>query len=79
MQPAIADPLRESMIPVVTEFAYWLYSLRTDVQTAWPDPFGGNRQQVCDWFLFSATEGYGFDRHFGVPIIKSWATGQPET
>ncbi|GAB5559403.1 MAG: hypothetical protein SynsKO_10500 [Synoicihabitans sp.] len=77
LQPTVADPERDATIPVITEFAHWLYLLRPDVQKAWPDPFGVDRHQICDWFLFSATEEYGFDRHFGVPIINSWATGRP--
>lgn len=77
MQPATADPQRETAIPVVSEFAYWLYSTRPDVQQAFPDIFGAHRQQVCDWFLFSACREYRYDRHFGVPILTSWAQGRP--
>lgn len=77
MRPAAADPERATAIPVVTEFAHWLYSTRADVREAWPEPFGQHRQAVCDWFLFSATEEYQFDRHFGVPILTSLARGRP--
>ncbi len=77
MQPAVADPHREERYPVVTEFAHWLYSQRTDLQEIYPDVFGEHRQQVCDWFLFSACREYRYDRHFAVPILSSWARGRP--
>lgn len=77
MRPAEADPHRESRYPTITEFAHWLYSIRPDLQEAYPDVFGEHRQQVCDWFLFSACREYRYDRHFAVPILSSWARGKP--
>jgi len=77
MQPTMADPHRETRYPVITEFTYWLYSQRTDLKEVFPDIFGEHRQQVCDWFMFSACREYRYDRHFAVPIVSSWAKGRP--
>lgn len=77
MQPAEADPHRGESYPVITEFNHWLYRQRSDLQEIFPDPFGEHRQQICDWFLFSACREYRYDRHFAVPILSSWARGRP--
>lgn len=79
LQPAAADPARATAVPVITEMAHWLYQNRPDVQEAFPNPFGGDREQVADWFLFSACLEYGYDRRFAMPVVQSWAAGRPLT
>jgi hypothetical protein len=47
------------------------------VSKAFPDPFGAHRVQFGDWFLFSAMQEYQFDHVFTLPVVRSWADGEP--
>jgi hypothetical protein len=76
-RPAAADPHAGRVRPVITELAYYLHTIRPDVRQAFPDPFDAQRVQFGDWFLFSASKEYGFAPVFGLPVVRSWAEGDP--
>ncbi len=75
--PAEADPRRRPHYALITEFNHWLYRQRPDLHDVYPAPFDEHRQQLGDWFLFSACRKYRYDRHFAVPLLSSWARGRP--
>lgn len=79
MSPAEADPSGGKAIPVITEFAHYLYSIREDLPQVFPDPFGQDRRALGDWFLYSAIEDFRFDWSFTLPVVKSWAVGRTES
>jgi len=58
-RPAAADPAGEHASPVITELAHYLYRVRSDLRSAFPDPFGAHRSDFYDWFLFNARQEYG--------------------
>ena len=64
---------------MITEFAYYLYSIREDLPQVFPDPFGQDRRAFGDWFLYSAIEDFRFDWSFTLPVVKSWALGRTES
>ena len=75
MSPAAADPTEGKGVPVITEFAHYLYRLRTDLPEVFPDVFGENRRAFGDWFLYSAALDFDFDWSFTLPVVSSWALG----
>jgi hypothetical protein len=76
-QAAAADPHAGHIRPIITELAYYLHTIRPDVRQAFPEPFDANRAQFGDWFLFSALKEYGLAPVFGLPVVRSWAEGDP--
>jgi hypothetical protein len=62
-RPAAADPA-VGRVPVITELAHYIYSVRPDVHQAFPQPFGADRSAFFDWFLFTARQEYGLPRGF---------------
>ncbi len=62
-RPAAANPASDHT-PVITELAHYIYSVRSDVRQAFPNPFGPDRSAFYDWFLFTAREEYGLPRCF---------------
>ena len=77
LRPASADPFAGQQLPTISELAYYLYRIRPDVRAVFPDPFGVNRVQFGDWFLYSAVKEYALAPVFGLPVIRSWAEGGP--
>jgi hypothetical protein len=77
LRPAAADPHGGHVRPVITELAYYLHGIRADVRKAFPEPFGAQRAQFGDWFLFNATKEYNFAPVFALPVVRSWAEGGP--
>ena len=57
-QPAAADPTESQPNPVISELAHYIHGQRWDLQTSFPDPFGANRSEFYDWFLFNARTEY---------------------
>jgi hypothetical protein len=56
--PAAADPGQGPCYPIITELAHHIYKLRSDVQKVFPDPFGANRSEFCEWLFFDARREY---------------------
>lgn len=56
--PAAADPAKDTCYPIITELAHHIYKLRPDVQETFPDPFGANRSEFCEWLFFDARNEY---------------------
>jgi hypothetical protein len=56
--PTAADPDNGFCYPIITELAHQIYRLRSDVQKAFPDPFGANRSEFCEWLFFDARREY---------------------
>lgn len=71
--PAVADPLRDRAVPLITELAHYLHSIRPDVRALYPDPFGERRMEFGNWFAYYATVEYGLDDVFTLPVIQSVA------
>ncbi len=63
-RPAAADPAGGKVTPVMTELAHYIYRVRSDLQAAFPDPFGVQRSDFYDWFLFNARQEYGLPNCF---------------
>ncbi len=78
MSPAAADPSGGRAVPVITEFAHYLYRMRPDLHEVFPDVFGRDRRRFGDWFLYSAALDFGFDWSFTLPVVSSWALGPAE-
>ncbi len=62
-QPAAADPLK-GQAPVISELAHYIHAQRSDLQAAFADPFGANRSEFYDWFLFNARKEYSLPTCF---------------
>jgi hypothetical protein len=62
--PAAADPHMGHVGPAITELAYYIYTLRSDVRAAFPEIFRADRVAFTEWFLFDARKEYGLDRTF---------------
>lgn len=63
-QPAVADPAEGQSQPIITELAHYIHGQRSDLQKAFPDPFGANRSEFYDWFLFNARKEYSLPTCF---------------
>ena len=63
-QPAAADPIKRQPNPIISELAHYIHGQRSDLQTAFPDPFGANRSEFHDWFLFNARKEYSLPSCF---------------
>jgi hypothetical protein len=63
-RPAAADPHSAPAAPVITELAYYLYTVRSDLRRTFPEVFGAHRAAFHDWFLANARPEYGLDRTF---------------
>lgn len=55
----------------ITRLAYRVYSMRTDVQSAMPDPFGGDQQRFLRWMLSSGQNEHRIDERFLEPIFDA--------
>jgi hypothetical protein len=72
--PADNDPYRNNALPVLTNFAAYVYSIDASLQKKYPDVYGRNRIAYAHWFAMHAGESYGFGRRaFSQPIVTSWA------
>jgi len=63
-QPARADPVKGKQHPVISELANYIHGQRSDLQKAFPDPFGANRNEFYHWFLFNARQEYSLPTCF---------------
>ena len=63
-QPAAADPVKGRPHPVISELAHYIHGQRSDLQSAFPDPFGAHRSEFYDWFLFNARKEYSLPTCF---------------
>jgi hypothetical protein len=72
--PADEDPYRNRALPVLTNLAAYVYSIRPDLQIQYPDVYGRDRIAYAHWFAMHAGESYGFGRRaFSLPILSSWS------
>lgn len=62
--PAAADPVKGQPHPVISELAHYIHGQRSDLQKVFPDPFGANRSEFYDWFLFNARKEYSLPTCF---------------
>ncbi len=76
--PADGDVLKHSAIPRITNLAAFIYTLRPDLQAAFPDIFDSSRLGYAGWFLRYAIEGYQLDRRLLTPVALSWIEKRPE-
>lgn len=76
--PAAQDPNPEN-VPLVTELAAFLWTLRPDVRRVFPAPFTTDRLAFTNWFTSNAATEYQLDHHLVLPVFRSWAepTAQP--
>lgn len=71
--PAARDP-QPGTVPLVTELAAYLWTLRPDVRRVFPAPFGADRLAFTNWFTSNAATEYQLDHHLVLPVFRSWAT-----
>jgi len=57
------DP-RAGCEPVITNLAHYIYRERSDLQKAFPDPFGEDRGRFARWFLNHAQDEYSLNKVF---------------
>ena len=72
--PAADDPVKGQPHPVISELAHYIHGQRSDLQSAFPDPFGANRSEFYDWFLFNARKEYSLPACFVTQNAFSDAT-----
>jgi hypothetical protein len=72
--PADKDSGRLEQTPVITNLAHYIYRARTDLQAAFPDPFGEDRRRFAHWFITHAQTEYALDRAFIEPVRSSMQT-----
>lgn len=71
--PAAADPT-PGAVPLVTELAAYLWTLRADVRRVFPAPFTTDRLAFTNWFTANAATEYQLDHHLVLPVFRSWAS-----
>lgn len=74
------DP-REGRGPVITNLAYYIYRERSDLQKAFPDPFGEDRHRFARWFVNHAQDEYDLHPASIAPVRKALRLSEalPET
>ncbi len=70
--PADADTQVCDDLPVITNLAYYVYSERPGLQTAFPDLFGADRHRFARWFIVHAQPEYALDKAFLEPTYSGW-------
>jgi hypothetical protein len=70
--PAEEDASKQRAVPRVTNLAAFIYSIRPDLQTTFPDIFDADRLGYAAWFLRYAAYAYQLDHRFLTPIALSW-------
>lgn len=72
---AAGDQLSPSDTIPVTELANFIHSIRADVRSSFPEPFGQDRAAFLEWFYFTAASEYGLDPTFtsDIPFPRSGA------
>jgi hypothetical protein len=75
--PAKDDPYRDKAVPLITNLAAYVYSIRKDLQLRFPDVYGRDRIGYAHWFAMVGREAYKLHMAYVLPILQSW-TGQGE-
>lgn len=66
--PAGPEPEEAGAYPVVTQLAHYLHRARPDLQAAYPDPFGRDRDSFALWFCTHGRQAYALDAGFCLPV-----------
>jgi len=67
----------QSAVPLITNLAAFIYKLRPDLQSTFPDIFDANRIGYAIWFLRYAHYAYQLDQRFLTPVASSWLRRRP--
>jgi hypothetical protein len=70
---APAEPDGRAALPIVTNFGAYVYSIRPDLRSAFPDLYGRHRVDFSNWFIHTAPQEYGVGREQIIPVVLSWA------
>lgn len=65
--PAETDPSRGSR-RLITNLAAYMYRIRRDVQLAYPEPFGKDREAFADWFVSHGAQEHTLPDAFVEPV-----------
>gem|GEM_PF-1265991 len=61
---------------LITNLAYFIYQIRGDLRQAFPDLFGKNRVEFCQWFINQFPLEYEIERAFITPMLLSLNSNQ---
>lgn len=64
------------MVLLITNLAYEIYKLRSELPDCFPDLFGADRLDFVNWFLIHAPREYNLDAAFFVPVFVTLAQSE---